>query len=78
MEFVGPEAKVRMGRRAAEAAVVRVPSFWVRKRGQVRLRARIAFSNPHIVRWAKLRMDALRMDAFSRSRRPTWPTVRVN
>lgn len=57
---------------------VRVPSFCVKKRGQVSPRRRMARWKPEMVRRAKARIDALSIEAFSRSNRPTFPTAETD
>lgn len=62
--------KVRMGNLAACAQLSKVPSLLVMNTGHLRCNARAAFWKPVTVFLAYLRSEALRMVAFSRSRRP--------
>ena len=41
-EFVGPDAKVRAGKARTNSALIKVPSFWLIKTGQVKFRVRSA------------------------------------
>lgn len=66
--------KVRMGNLAAWAQLSKVPSLLVMKTGHFRCNARAAFWKPVTVFFAYLRREALRMEAFSRSKRPIWAT----
>jgi hypothetical protein len=70
MELVGPLEKVAIGRLAAVSQLSSVPELDVMKTGQVRPRARVDDWNEATVREANCSREALRIEAFSRSRRP--------
>lgn len=77
MEFVGPLEKVLMGHLSACTESMMVPSFCVRNSGHVSPREFVACLKPRIVDRANLRIDVFRMVAFSRSRKPSWPTGKL-
>lgn len=57
-----------------DSAEVKVPSFWVKNNGQERPSRNIAFLNPDIVFLENAMIEALRIEAFSLSKRPNCPT----
>ena len=73
IEFVGPLAKVRTGKRSANAASMSVPSFCVRKKRPVMPVRSSAARNARITVFDRSRRHAFMMAAFSRSRSPIRP-----
>ncbi len=75
MLLVGPEAKVNTGWSAAKSAFIKVPSFWLIKKGALISMAASAALKPETVFMASSRRQAFMMAAFSRSSNPIRPMV---
>lgn len=72
--FVGPLEKVLMGSRDAISPLRIVPSFWLKKTGQVNPSRLIGSWNEQIVFFAKGKIEAFKIAAFSRSKNPRLAT----
>ncbi|KAH3667728.1 hypothetical protein OGATHE_003251 [Ogataea polymorpha] len=70
IELVAPDEKVLTGVFMASAVETTVPSFWVRRSGHSSPILRMAFLNDRMIFRAKDMIEALMMEASSRSIKP--------